>query len=309
MTGLELVRSGGNRNACQFSPDDRRLAYFMYDGGGGVWEVAASQTFRRLPVSASVTQQRTGVQIHPGGRLLACTSAKGVHFWDLSGHREVECLKLGAFFSANFSPDGESLITSGAKGVHLWPLTFAQGGLTVTVGPPEPLVSSDLGGFRASDLTPDGGFLAAVTLGHKVVWCNTLTREARVAPFEHPGCEYVSISSDGRWIASGPRTRGSGLNIWDTHADESVVRNLWPGEERIQPLFDPTGQWLLATTDKECRIYEARTWKMIRQIEASDFVAQKASVLTIAAISPDGNLLALRTAIGHGPPDRNVFVA
>ena len=98
--------------------------------------------------------------VHPGGRLLAATTANGLGFWDLETGRELAYLPLP--FSAGmvlFEPSGD-LLTNFRGGFFRWPVRPpAAPGDPFRVGPPQRLAFPS-GGHNVIAVSKDGQVIA-----------------------------------------------------------------------------------------------------------------------------------------------------
>jgi WD40 repeat protein/serine/threonine protein kinase len=292
-TGLELLQMSSVGWIVGFSPDERQIVC-QAPQGARLCEVSTSQTCRLLSISAHGYAQRYSVAFHPGGRLLACASGMGVHFWDLAGDHETAVLPIVACGGAVIHPIDGSLITSGSRGLHRWPLEADATGQGVHLGPSEPLATTITHSTHRLCLSPDGRFLAAQS-GAGVIWCDLQTGQAKVSSFAPDLTGFVSISPDGRWVGTGA---GDGFMLWDTQSDQDAATNLWPEAQLFWAVFDATGQWLCASTREACRIYQVGTWDIVHRIAGNDRAAGEETHFGPAAFTPDSRMLAVRCALG-----------
>jgi WD40 repeat protein/serine/threonine protein kinase len=296
MTGLELLYAPRGRRVSHISLDERQMVS-RTQFGGVAWDVATSRTFRRLAVSAPSGCERFSVAIHPSGRLLACGTNRGIHLWDLAADREIAVLPVRQCYGVLFHPRDGSLIASGDSGLDRRPLEIDEQAGRVRLGPAEPLGTEPIEVAMRLSLSPDGRYLAAV-VGSQALWCDLQTHQTKVSPHKHQGAGHaqLSVSSNGRWVASGPWHR-SGLKVWDTQSTQGAVKTLWPDLGRVQPKFDPSGEWLFASANEECRVYEVGTWRLVDGIAAREAPTSEDDLFGAAAASPDGELLAIRSSL------------
>src|SRR5262249_9183017 len=97
---------------------------------------------------------------------------------------------------------------------------------------------------------------------------------------------YVSISPDGRFVATGSHESEGGLKVWETEHGQ-VVKEPRPGG-LAHAVFSPDGRWLAVRGSEGARILTVGSWE-----------EGPAGACDVAmAFSPDGNLLAAES--GHG---------
>jgi WD40 repeat protein len=101
----------------------------------------------------------------------------------------------------------------------------------------------------------------------------------------HYDVRTVSISPDGRWVATGSHW-GTGAKVWDA-ASGRLVKDLVPTQSTVGVRFSPNGKWLATfSLTGACRLWAVGSW----QEGPSAGVTFRA-----AAFSPDGKLLAVET--------------
>src|SRR5262249_11973706 len=109
----------------------------------------------------------------------------------------------------------------------------------------------------------------------------------------HYDVRSVSVSPDGRWVATGSHW-GTGAKVWDA-ATGRLVADLVPGQVGVSVAFSPDGKWL-ATAVGVCRLWAVDSW----QEGPSLGLLNRAEVLGSGgglAFSPDGKLLAVETGL------------
>jgi serine/threonine protein kinase/WD40 repeat protein len=292
-TGLELLRMASGDRLVGFNADECQLVC-QASCKARFWKVLSSQTFHMLPVSAPANAQRYSIGFHPDGRLLACTSDRGVHLWNQEEISETAFLPLTKCTSVIFRPGGSQLITSSAAGLQRWPLKMDAAGQCISPGPGEPLVDTITGTTEGACLTPDGRFLAVLGVP-KVIWCDLRTGQTKMSAFTPDLTCSASISPDGRWIGTGD---GEAFVLWDTQSNQEAVTELWPEPTRFWAAFDATSQWLYVSTRETGRIFQVGTWQVVHQIDGSKDVTGEEPAFGPAAFAPDSRMLAFGNAIG-----------
>ena len=97
----------------QFSPDDRKLAFSLYDSSLILWEVNGGREFRSL----SPFPTTPGRRLQPGWSIPSRGRGQGGRIWDLVTSRAVAHWQEPDQFSVLFEPGGDGLITCGHAGL------------------------------------------------------------------------------------------------------------------------------------------------------------------------------------------------
>jgi serine/threonine protein kinase/WD40 repeat protein len=273
----------------QFSGDGCRLV--RRNGiSASVWEVAPGRECRTLPSSRSIGSEGLGHgDVSPDGRWLAIGTSHGFRLWDLALGKEAASVGLSYMKHAKFHPSGKELFTCGPAGLYVWPLR-AEADL-LHIGPacklPEPS-SSD-----AISLDRDGRIIAVASSGSSGGgWIadleNTNRNGLRV---RHVNSTSIAISPDGRWVALGPH-EGSGVKVWEARTGEELC-HLIPDVNIATVAFSPDSRRLAIGTGNAVTIWEAGSWKLIRQIPRE----QTTEIPATSAFSPGGQLLAFTSSL------------
>jgi hypothetical protein len=110
----------------------------------------------------------------------------------------------------------------------------------------------------------------------------------------------VSVSPDGRWVATGlvespekPAGEWVGVRIWDAVTGE-LVRELLPGEQPARVAFSPDGRWLVIGTVGGHGVYRYQdgSWEQERFIPRE----REGGAGSRVAFTPDGRVMALMTS-------------
>jgi WD40 repeat protein len=258
--GRQLVSHPGAGYQIQFSPEDRFLAPVVEGSEIGVLEVAHSREYRCL-YSRSGGAGTSAPDFSPDGRIVVAGTSAGVCFLDVETGQEIGTFSpMGSSDATIFHPDGKSLITSERSGgVYLRPLQRVAGSSApayILAGPRALWRGTDL---RGAALSQDGRHLAVVA--------NHMDGEGLVLDLEnpsmnvilrnHPLLDYIAISPDGHWAATGS-WQNSIVKVWDARSGQ-LVRNL-PMPARTRVTFSPDGRWL-ATCTTQYQLWEVGSWR------------------------------------------------
>jgi WD40 repeat protein len=105
----------------------------------------------------------------------------------------------------------------------------------------------------------------------------------------HPGLEFVTISPDGRWVATGS-DQDRQLKIWDTTSNREELS--LPVGLRSRAAFSADGKWFIAF-GAGFELREVESWRRVKLFHEED----QAPVLGAAAFSPDSRILAVVTDV------------
>ena len=144
----------------------------------------------------------------------------------------------------------------------------------------------DPGELLYGSMTADEKVIAAVQAN---------TDEARVVHLSHPetalnlsghpGMRHISISPDGRWVATGTWD-GVGVRIWD--GERGTLARELPIPASADVLFSPDGRWLV-TGGSEYEWWEAGSWRPGPRVR----LPSKNFPHGVMAFSPDSEVLAI----------------
>ena len=229
----------------------------LESGRTSLLQADAHEVYTRLNFETSASPEpytylSIGRQGIARSRLLAASTERGVRFWDLATKSTIGFLPIGSVKRMHFDDSG-ALWTNSPAGVLRLPIqesTDEPG--TLVVGP----ASSVLPAGSDADLavTPDGRTLACGGTAGAFVW-HADRPDSRLELARHGDPRYVSISPDGRWIATGSHTE-SRVKIWDAETG-APVRDLGLAGSRVE--FSPDGKWL-ATTGGGLALWSVGDW-------------------------------------------------
>src|SRR5262249_51448853 len=113
----------------------------------------------------------------------------------------------------------------------------------------------------------------------------------QLPPLEHGVAVTVALSRDGQRAATGTHN-GFGVRVWDARTGKQVTE-LLPEDRNTRPFFSSDSRWLLIATATEFRIWDAETWRPLRQIPRE----QPGDVAATAAFAPVGKVLAVADSV------------
>jgi WD40 repeat protein/serine/threonine protein kinase/Flp pilus assembly protein TadD len=284
-TGQQLfqVRANWGGAGPRFGPDDRLLGGTVKDNKLRLWEVAASRAYRTLVRDPALGKGNYSTcAVSPKVRLLVAGMADGFGFWDGRTGAPLDFVPFNnPAYHVVFQASG-ALVTDGSGGLFRWPVRPdpASAGL-VRIGPPQrlPLPGAGLPEFACS---PDGRVVASAQFWGALVWHRDRPEE-RIRLTPHDEARSVSVSPDGRWVATGSHGQG-GAKVWDA-ATGRFVKDLMPTQPFVNVRFSPDGKWL-ATAGGVCRLWAVESWQ-----EGPSLGVTSGAV----AFSADGKLLAVET--------------
>jgi WD40 repeat protein len=238
---------------------------FTEDSRLSVWELAEAEECRILHHGMIGNRTRrptlsepTGLTFHPGGRLLASTGKDGARIWDTAAGVEIAHLPDGLVQTA-FSPDGSRFLTSGPDGMRLRTIRYdpAPAGAGLRLGPPTTVGASQ--GPRTGPVSWDrSGRFLAVGVDHRVAVVLDLETSTEVARFDHPSVDRLSLSPDGRWLATAT-WKGKDIKVWDV--TRRAPARQWDART-ARVAFSPDGRWLATSAERQdYRLWHIGSWR------------------------------------------------
>ena len=241
-----------------------------------LWELSPGDTQITFRDAAAHGIGPLSVSVHPSGRWLATDGDDGVRVWELETGRQVLHLSVGRARMTAFDPGGEHLITSGENGIIRWRLSGE---------PVRAKIESEISApalNQTAALSGDGRFIAILRSPSHVEVLDAADRTAKAVVFsENARADSVSISHDGRWVATCTQ-HGERIKVWDA-ATGALLADL-PAAGNSRAIFSADGRTLLTSSDgRAAALWETSTWSPRLELGHG----------SAAAISPDGSLAAV----------------
>ncbi|MFN0055795.1 MAG: WD40 repeat domain-containing serine/threonine protein kinase [Planctomycetales bacterium] len=308
ISGQMVLRSTGFMPG-PFSRDGRFLR-----NSGALLELAPADECRLLhhgdPGNRGRTEEtRSGpwdVEFSGDGKLLGAWGADGPRLWDAVTGREV------AFFTSRqwgqgtgCFVGGQALVFSGPTGVTIREIVADEADdALLAIGAPRRLWPQAGPGFvKAGNTAPvvinpevphrmrasaDGRYvvLAMPRAAGAIVVDTHDSIRVRVLDGQ-PSCQFVAISPNGRWVATGSWAWDPPVpvRIWDNESGR-LVREIAEGAYATLN-FTPDGRWLVLGSQQEFRFWEVETWTKGHAISRSSHL------VGACAFTRDGRLMAI----------------
>jgi serine/threonine protein kinase/WD40 repeat protein len=285
LTGRPLLRLPGMSYQLIFSADDHTLAFTRQEDRFHLVELALHPEFSILSPSEKSAGPFESA-FSPDGRLLANACKPGVQFWDLGTGRAIGLIREPSCRSVRFAADGLSVFTSGLGGLARWPIRLAESNRVVTVQAgareilpfPKPLMQLAM--------SADGETLAMASRERSQAQVFTLRNPGQpVSLASHPNVQFVALSPDARWLATGPWGEKE-AKVWDARQGARLAK--FPAGPNATVEFSLDGQWLV-TAGEEYRLWKTGSWEPGPAI----VLPRKNVPIGYAAFSPDSRMLAV----------------
>jgi WD40 repeat protein len=252
-----------------FSPDGRLLATAHTDGSIILWDVESRSLLRSILAHHDIV---SALAFSPDGQQLASGSMdEGVSIWSLPGFQETPLGRHERVDSVVFSPDGK-WVASGARNqtIKLWNLE--------NLSKKPILLRGHSGRIWSLAFTPDGHQLVSGSFDGTIkLWdWNTVTHQA---PSPAETAFGVVFSPDGQ------------LNLRENDLETETVIYAVPSEQIITNLpilkaaFSPGGKIIAGVAKQQLELFDAATFRPIRQIRADYPLAEP------VRFSPDAKML------------------
>lgn len=277
----EVMQTG--RGADQFGYQWSGDAYRF-----GIGRLLESEVFLTLYASDMQPQQGCfSIAVRGDGRIAASGGFRHIRVWDLTEGRALATIDANEVSTVLFSPTDDHLLSSSLNfGIQRWPLL--RQGDELVVGSPAPLLPPGWVSMDA-ELSADGTTLALAANRSEVAILDLSDPGAlpRVLG-PHPGVRGVTISRDGRWVASTGDHQGPDgmVRVWDARRGALLEHIAIPTWQDAR--FSPDNRWLVIATLSGHRIYDTASWRLCHEF-SSPYNGPPGSI----AFSPTGDVCAL----------------
>jgi WD40 repeat protein len=268
-----------------FQPSGERLASAGFDGIVRVYDVHKGTLERELKGHDSAV---LCVAYSPDGALLASGGwDKTARLWNAKDGTPGPVMKTATSYvqAVTFSPDGSRLASGGnSRAAYLWDVASGRRVRDLSLG--------DWGEVKGLAYLPNGAVLATgLTDGHRGTIALLDPRSGGLVAVNRghtDGVAALTISPDGRWLASGSEDRTA--RVWD-------VWKFWHETPEVTSIaYVPDGKTMALARGREVRLINAGS----RAVTATFAHEQRVQAV---ATSPDGRWLA--ACEGEIPSDRS----
>jgi RNA polymerase sigma factor (sigma-70 family) len=289
-----------------FSPDGKLLGAARRDGVLRLWDVAAGKLLHVLPSEA----QAQCLAFSPDGKMVASGGNYGtVQFWDVATGKEQAAIRGADISNINavaFSPDGKRIAAGGRIGLGLWDVAARK-----ELYRKDPMSKYRSGNDQNGLLwftnqwvhglrfAPDGKALAAWGESSIRLWDVAGGKELLHSPGHEAGVNSITVSPDGRIVAS---TSGEGtLCLWDSHTGRLLQQPPGIDYAGVATSLSADGRLVASGRDGFVHLWETATGKERGRCCYRDFQSDgvAASVQTVR-LSPDGKRLTVLIREGVG---------
>jgi WD40 repeat protein len=243
------------------------------------------------PLHAADVNRLSDVSFHRDGRFLAVSSYEGVHLWEIPSRRYLGLVPCG-WGTVLFDPADGSLLTQGGQGLFRWGVQVEAG--TLTVGPPTNL---EFGKTTTAILKLSAsrtGQLAVIDFPNSRALILPSGRQDRSVQVQHPSPTNVSVSPDGRYVATGSSYYADTLRIHDSTGRQ--VRELAVGHAAAA--FSPDSRRLAVCLTRKLQVLNVQDWKLVLDCARDQDATLDVNGMIVApAFSPVGGFL----AYAHSP--------
>jgi WD40 repeat protein len=256
----------------QFSSDDHWLSFAAASGESvGLWETSTGLECRALHGSTESRKAAWCLDFSPDNRLLAAGYDEGVSFLDTSTGAEVAFLPIGYTRAALFDPRGDAFWTCRENaGVDKWPLNWDNtgSGMRFHIGPPETVQLPAGAKPEMLSIANETRTLAVADSAHAQVVVLDLAKPGtwKDVPGQRNIVD-VSISPDGRWVATATGTWAESpgkIRVAEVETGKLIHQDE-PTGSTTSTAFSPDGRFLATDHSSECWIWEVGTWKILRK--------------------------------------------
>lgn len=265
--------------ACTFSQDGRRIGYWKYATGYGVWQFVNSEAYDLL-VCPKSEGAFLSVDLSPSGRWCIATQSKGVRVWDLKNNARETFIPGTDVESARITPDESALYVCRHQGLERWLLQTNQDGVKIDPTAAQIIAMPDNKGARAIALSLNGNWalvelsdlrLAVLNLATNTppVFLEESSRQPSLrTPGSPTGAGRFTISPDGRWAVTGFGVGNADHPmVWDAKTGK-LVTTLPFGSAVV--VFSPDGRRLGAAGTSAFGIWSVAGWQLLTKFDRDE---------------------------------------
>lgn len=277
-------------NSIMFSPDQAQALVATFDTRSSRYEIQQWDltTGRFGPINERDLQAGivfSAVYAQAAAQRILAVGGDGARFWDQSQGRELMSYRPhGAILSVDFSPSGERVVTTGSdRSIKLWrrhPETGAWGAEVKLIG-------EHTGTIRVAKFAPAQDDSILVSVGddaQAVIWHRDDSSgwQAVRSLRGHSGAiQALSLSPDGRWIATGSEDQT--IRVWDS-SDGTLQTVLSGHRGTVRCLSFSADSERLISGGSDNR---AILWDVAQGAPLMHLVGHSAAINSVA-FSPDG---------------------
>jgi hypothetical protein len=195
--------------------------------------------------------------------LLVSGTSHGVEIWDTKEQRLLCVLPTGHSTMAKSIDGLSAILCGGTRGISRWPIEKSSSHWRI--GPPEMITTTSM---KIFDVDASSRYIAALQ-EDSIVLFDLLDSTRTVTHIgTHDGSHQISISPDGKWIATTAWHPGSDIKIWDRESRDCVAV-LSPGLGAATASFSPDSQWLASAVWKDFSMWKVGTWELKYELDRS----------------------------------------
>lgn len=278
-----VFEHAGRAQRIEFSADGTRIGPIYWQGSWGAMQVRRPAEFTGFDLNQPDTRLNE-VKFSSDGRIVAAGHVDMVVLSETESGVRLRTKEEWRMSACAFAPASSELLIGVNDGLLRYRLKHSAPG-KLSFMPREVLHRG--AGWQAFDYSAGGRYFAAYNARSNAtfVFDPTLTNSlAEVGP--HTDVCSVSVSADGRWVATGSRDDHS-VRVWDV-TKQALALSV-PSGFKPRTCFSPDAKWLVVMDEDQFELRETGSWKISDQVQTN----LSARTLGPAGFSPDGRWLAV----------------